>query len=203
MQKFLIYKICGALGILGCVGVIAGDIIGIIVHEKHDPISDTISMLAIGKYGWIQDWGLDFLAVGFLALAIGLYCWKQNGVKWIASLIVLVLISGNLILIAEHNQYAGRSGNSIHRELVYIFAALFLILNYLIVSDLKNLKHVLKKFSLWTGTLWLMFAPLLPFIPDAWEGAYERLVSSLIVIWLSVVSYQVFKLPEHTSKSEK
>lgn len=179
---------------MGCVAVIAGDIIGIAVHEKHDPISDTISMLAIGKYGWIQDWGLDLLAVGFLAVATGLYTWKRKGIKWIISLIILVLISVDLVLIAEHNQYAGKPGYTIHRELVYILAGLFLILNILISFKLKSLKPFLKRFSLWIAALWLILAPLLPLIPDSWDGAYERLVSTLIVVWLAVISYHLFKL---------
>lgn len=187
---------------MGCVAVIAGDIIGIAVHEKHDPISDTISMLAIGKYGWIQDWGLDLLALGFLAVATGLYNWKRKGTKWIISLIILVLISVDLVLIAEHNQYAGRPGYTIHRKLVYILAGLFLLLNIMISFDLKSLKPYLKRFSFWIASLWLIFAPLLPLIPDSWDGAYERLVSTLLVVWLAVVSYHLFTLPgSRTTKS--
>lgn len=145
LKKSIIYKVCAAIGIIGCIAVIAGDIIGIAVHEKHNPISDTISMLAIGKYGWIQDWGLDIQALGYFALGIGLYTWKRKGAKWLISLVILVLISIDLILIAEHNQYAGRPGYTIHRTLVYILAGLFLILNILISSDLKSLKPFLKK----------------------------------------------------------
>nr|MBI1229723.1 DUF998 domain-containing protein [Cytophagales bacterium] len=196
MQKSIIYKICGGLGIIGCVAVIAADLAGIAVHEKHDPISDTISMLAIGKYGWIQDWGLDMLAVGYLALAIGLCTWKRKGAKWIISLIIIVLISINLVLIAEHNQYAGRpgyTGYNIHRELVYILAGLFLVLPILISFELKSLKPFLKRFSLWIAALWLIFAPFLMLIPDTLDGAYERLICTLLVIWPATVSYQLMK----------
>ena len=66
MSKKFIYKTCGVIGILGCVAVLATDLIGIALHEAHNPIKNTISMLAIGKYGWIQDLGLDILAIGFL-----------------------------------------------------------------------------------------------------------------------------------------
>lgn len=194
LKNSIVYKICGALGIIGCVAVIAGDIIGIALHEKHDPISDTISMLAIGKYGWIQDWGLDIFAFGFLALAVGLYTWKRNGTKWIISIVVLVLISVDLVLIAEHNQYAGRPGYTIHRELVYILTGLFLFLTIIISFDLQNLKKYLKRFSLWIALLWLISAPLLPLIPDNWDGAYERLSSTLLVVWLTVISYHLFNL---------
>jgi hypothetical protein len=194
MNKSTIYKICGALGIFGCFAVVAGDIIGIALHEKHDPISDTISMLAIGKYGWIQDLGLDILALGYLSLAIGLYTWKQKGAKWMISLVILVLISADLILIAEHNQYAGRPGYTIHRKLVYILAGLFLMLTGLVGFELKNLKPFLKKFCLWIAFLWLISAPLFPFIPESWDGAYERLVCTLLVIWPGVVAFYLFKL---------
>ena len=178
---------------LGCAGVIITDIVGIALHEKHDPISDTISMLAIGKYGWIQDWGLDILAFGFLALAVGLFIWKSSGIKWIISLIIIVLISIDLVMIAEHNQYAGRPGYSIHMPLVYTLAGLFLILTIIISFDLQNLRAFLKRFSLWIAGLWLVLAPLLPLMPDSVDGAYERFTCSLITIWLSVVSYQLFQ----------
>ncbi len=194
MKNSIIYKICGALGIFGCVAVIVADIIGIALHEKHNPISDTISMLAIGKYAWIQDYGLDIFALGFLALAVGLYTWKRTGIKWNICLILLVFISIDLVLIAEHNQYAGRPGYTIHRKLVYILAGLFLLLSSLISFDLKPLKKFLKSFSLWIAFLWLISAPLLPFIPDTWNGAYERVISMLLVIWLFVISYHLFKL---------
>ncbi|APG59872.1 DUF998 domain-containing protein [Christiangramia salexigens] len=193
MKKSLIYKICGILGILGCVGVLAGDIIGIALHEAHDPISDTISMLAIGKYGWIQDYGLDLLAVGYMALAIGLYNWKSTGTKWIISLIILAIIGIDLVIIAEHNQYAGRPGYTIHRKLVYLLAGLFLALNFLIYKDLSSLKPCLKKFSLYIGFLWLIFAPFFPLIPDGWDGAYERLACTLLVIWPGVVSFHLIR----------
>lgn len=199
MQKSVVYKVCGVLGIMGCIVVVASDLIGIAVHEKHDPISDTISMLAIGKYGWIQDLGLDILALGYLSIAIGLYTWKSKGAKWIISLIILVLMSIDLVLIAEHNQYAGRPGYNIHRELVYILTGLFLILNILISFDLKYLNSFLKKISFWIAGLWLIFAPLLPLIPDAWDGAYERFICILLVIWPAVMSYQLLKLSSSES----
>ncbi len=176
--------------------MLAADIIGIIVHEEHNPISNTISMLAIGKYGWIQDLGLDIFAIGFVAIAIGLFTWKSNGTKWIIALVIMVLIGVDLILIAEHNQYAGRPGEKIHRKLVYALAALFFILNVLISFDIKSLKPSLKRFSLWIAFLWIVLSPLFPLISDNWDGAYERMVFLLLVVWPSVVSYHLYKLSD-------
>jgi cell division protein FtsW (lipid II flippase) len=119
------------------------------------------------------------------------------------SLILLVFLGVDLVLIAEHNQYAGRPGYNIHRELVYILAGLFLVVTFMIGYDLQYLKTYLKKFSHWIAFLWLILAPLLPWIPDSWDGAYERLVSSLLVVWLSTVSYRLFKLRDTSTKSTR
>lgn len=193
MKTSTIYKLATVLCLFGCFAVIAADIIGIILHEEHNPFKNTISMLAIGKYGWIQDLGLDFLAMGYVALAIGLFTWKKNNVRWLIGLVVMVLIGADLVMIAEHNQYAGRPGEKIHRKLVYILAGLFLILHILVYPYLKSLKPFLKKFTIRVGVLWLLLAPLLPLMPDDINGAYERFICSLLVIWPAVVSYYLWK----------
>ncbi|MHA6281092.1 DUF998 domain-containing protein [Salinimicrobium sp. CAU 1759] len=190
------YSITGAIGIFGCFAVIATDFIGIALHEAHDPIADTISMLAIGKYGWIQDLGLDLLALGFVALAIGLYFVKIRGTKWLISLGTSLLIAAVLILIAEHNQYAGKTGFTLHRKLVYTLALLFPALLFTISTGLYSIKPFLKNFSRWVAGIWLVLAPLLPLMPNSFDGAYERLVCSLIVIWLGTVSYQLYRFPK-------
>ena len=74
--------VCGIIGIFGCISVIIADIIGIIVVEKHNPISETISALAITKSAWIQDTGLNLYAAAMIACAIGLYTWNLEGLRW-------------------------------------------------------------------------------------------------------------------------
>lgn len=181
---------------LGCVAVLASDVIGIMVHEKHDPISDTISMLAIGKYGWIQDTGLDLLGLGYLALAAGCFTRKRSGARWMVIVVITALIGTDIILIAEHNQYAGRPGTNIHMTLVYILTGLFLILNVLGSFGPDGARLIPRHFSAWMAVLWLLLAPALPFIPDGWNGAYERLVGTLLVIWPAVVAWRLYRLAE-------
>ena len=43
--------------------MIITDVIGIMLVDDHNPISDTISALAIEKYAWVQDIGLELYAV--------------------------------------------------------------------------------------------------------------------------------------------
>jgi len=141
---------------------------------------------------------LNLLALGYFALAVGLYTWKRGGTKWIISLIILVIISIDLVFIAEHNQYTGRPSYNIHIELVYLLAGLFLILTILISFDLKQLRPFLKRFSLWIASLWLISAPFLPLIPDTLDGAYERIICTLLVVWPAVISYNLLKISRNS-----
>ena len=113
--------ICGVIGMFGCLAVILTDVVGIILVDRHNPISDTISALAIEKYAWVQDIGLDLYAVAIIACASGLYAWNLDGTKWKIGTILLFLLGIDIVLIAEHNQYAGREGvgASIHIQCVY------------------------------------------------------------------------------------
>ena len=67
-SKSRLLQVCGYIGLFGCIAAVVTDIIGIIVVEKHNPISETISALAITKYAWIQDLGLNLFALGLDSL---------------------------------------------------------------------------------------------------------------------------------------
>lgn len=53
-----------------------------------------------------------------IACAIGLYAWGLGVTKWKIGTFLLFLLGVDVVLIAEHNQYAGRErvGASIHRR---------------------------------------------------------------------------------------
>lgn len=46
--------------------VAAADIVGILVVEDHNPIRETISQLAEGKYAYIQDIGITLFGLGYI-----------------------------------------------------------------------------------------------------------------------------------------
>ena len=187
--------ICGAIGILGCFSVIIANLIGIIVVEKHNPISETISALAITKYAWIQDTGLDLYALAMFACAIGMFAWNLGNWRWKTSSVLLVLLGIDVILIAEHNQYAGREGvgASIHIQCVYALALLFAAITLLASFGLRKVSRNWYRYSMGTGIVWIVLAPIFFFVPTNIDGAYERFISLITISWVAAISWLLIK----------
>ena len=186
---------CGIVALLGCGLVTAANLIGILVVEDHNPFSETISKLAIGKYAWIQDAGLDAYAAGLFALALGLYLTLSGGWRWRLGLGLLVILSIDVILIAEHNQYAGRPGRgaAIHIYLVYALYALFTLVSFLLAAPLKKLGDAWRKFSLAVSAAWFVLAPLFFIVPDSWDGAYERFLALFLLVWVAALAWRLVR----------
>lgn len=181
---------CGILALIGCLGVVVGQVVGLIVVEQHNPISETISKLAIGPYAWIQDLGLDFFAGGAVACGVGLYAWNLGRTGWKVGSFSLIVLGAVVILIAEHNQYAGGDGRgaAIHRYLVYAFGVLFACATGLTAKGLERI-HPRWKWGNWAFTLvWVISAPIFYFVPTAWDGAYERMLGLIVLVWTLAIA---------------
>jgi len=184
---------CGVIALLGCILVTAANLIGILVVDAHNPISETISKLAIGDYAWIQDLGLDAFAIGLFALALGLYLRLSGGWRWQVGLGLVVLLGIDVLLIAEHNQYAGRPGRgaAIHIYCVYALYALFAASTFLLAKNLKKLGARWHSFSLVVSVGWLVLAPFFFVVPDSWDGAYERFLALFILVWVGGLAWKL------------
>ena len=187
--------ICGTIGLLGCLSAIISDIIGIIVVEKHNPISETISALAITKMAWIQDLGLNLFAFGIVACAIGLSRWRFPKFKWKIGCLLLFLLGIDIVFIASHNQYAGREGigASIHLQLVIALAVLFTLICILLASGLRKAGRNWYRYSMATGIFWLVLSPIFFIVPTRVDGAYERFLALIMIAWVAVVSRLLVK----------
>lgn len=187
--------ICGLIGLMGCCAAIVTDIIGSIVVYKHNPISETISSLAIGKAAWIQDTGLNLFAAGLIACAIALYIWRLGKTKWKAGTVLLALLGIDILLISEHNKYAGRpdvAGAAIHIYCVYALGILFTLTPFLLSFGLRKISKKWYRLSLGTAITWGILSPIFFFIPTSWDGAYERFLSLIMIGWVAAISLLLF-----------
>lgn len=187
--------ICGIIGLFGCLSAIVTDIIGIIVVEKHNPISETISALAITKYAWIQDLGLVLFAFGIVMCAIGLFRWRIKKTKWKIGSLLLLLLGIDIVLIALHNQYAGREGvgASIHLQCVIAMAVLFTLTCILLASGLRKAGRNWYRYSMATAIFWLVLSPIFFIVPTKIDGAYERFIALIMLAWVAAISWLLVK----------
>lgn len=185
-----VFKVCGWIGLLGCIAAIVTDIVGIIVVETHNPISDTISSLAITRHAWIQDSGIVMFAFGMIAYAIALSRYPISQTRWKLGTVSLFLLGIDIVLIAIHNKYAGREGvgASIHLQCVVVMGILFALATALLASGFKKIGRNWYRYTILTTGFWVVLAPIFFIMPTAVDGGYERLVAMIMVSWIAAVS---------------
>lgn len=186
-------EICGAVGLLGCLGLLAGNVAGVLVVERHDPIADTISDLAAGRSAWILDAGLTLFAVGLLALGLGVLA-RIGGLpagKTAAALLGAAAVV--VAVIALHDEYGDNDSGKyvIHMELVYAFAVLFMAIAAFCAMGFRHIRRRWGNATAAVAVVWLATAPAYFFTPDTWHGAYERGLGVIVLGWTASLAWIV------------
>ena len=176
-----------ALALFGCLAVALADVIAwAVIVEDYSPISETISALAVGPGSWLLDAGLWTFAAGCLALGAAMYRWRPGGLLWVLGSLAVMLLGPDIGVIALFNEYAGtaNAGANVHLSAVYVLGALVALAALLVVPALKMLDDQLGRRSLWFGIAWLILSPIFFFVPDSWNGGYERALALMILSWI-------------------
>ena len=184
-------RTCGLIGLTGCASVVASDIIAWSLVENYSPISQTISDLAAGASSWLLDLGLYLFAAAWFAVAVGSWAWRLAGLSWRIAAASAALLGLDILIIASFNQYAGQEnlGANVHLKAVYALGVLFALACLLASLGLRKLSGSLGRSSLIVGIAWTILSPLFFFVPDAWNGAYERFLAVMLVTWLAALSW--------------
>lgn len=185
-----ILEICGFVGLFGCFSVVITDIIGAIVVDSYNPISQTISDLAINRKAWIQDVGLNLFAASFAAGGIGFLILNIGDWKWKAGSILLFVLAVDILMLSEFDQYANRDnfGSTVHLACVIILAAVFTLMPILTANGLSKVNRSWGYFNIITAFVWGIMSPVFFVVPNGWNGAYERLVSLIVIGWVARAS---------------
>lgn len=167
---------------------------GILIHEPHNPVSETISDLAAGPHAWIQDLGIILLGLGLAAVAVGLRLWRRGGRAWRLATVFMVLLAADLMVIAGHNEYGDLDSGKfvIHSYAVYALGLLVLLAALLLAPGLGRTAEAGRRWhhaSIAFGTVWLLLAPLFFVVPTAWDGLYERGIAALLIGWIGALSW--------------
>lgn len=184
-------KFCAALAVFGVLAMLGGNIVGSIVVPNHDPVADTISDLAAGRYEIIQDVALYGYAAGFIALALALANLHTQSKRWSLGIVSLVTIAALIIVIGARNEYGDNDseGVVIHIYLVYGLGVLLAIAPFALARGLSEIGAGFGFAARLFGGLWLLSAPVFFFLPTAYDGAYERGLGILASLWVLNVAY--------------
>ncbi|WP_189426632.1 DUF998 domain-containing protein [Devosia pacifica] len=185
----LLTVVAGYCGLIGCAAAIVSDIAAIIAYPPHNPIADTISALAEGPYGWIQDWGLYFFAAAIFACAVGLDL-NFGSKRVLIARLLLGVMSLVIVAIAGVNQDMRVTvpASNLHLGCVLALYAILVINSGLLVSQIARLNRICGWLIGGIGVVWTVLAPIFFIVPTEWDGAYERFLAVLAIGWVSTIS---------------
>ena len=187
----------GLIGLIGCGVVIVTHFIAMVLLEGYDPVRETISDLAAGRYGWILDIGLVAYAAGILACAFGMQQWAlaAGSKRWRTGLILLGILALDIMLIGVYNEYGNRDpgGVEIHIYLVYILGFGFALTVAFLGHGLKEIDTNWEPYSIALAVVWIFLAPPFLFISTNWDGLYERFLAVILVGWTAFIAWLLFQ----------
>jgi hypothetical protein len=192
--KFL--RILALVAIGGCIGLMLGNIVGSIVVPGHDWIADTVSDLAAGRYEIIQDFALYTFAATLLALGLASAHLHDGEGRWTGLTLSLVALAAIVTIIAARNEYGDRDsdGVEIHIYLVYLLGALFAAVFALMAMEGKRIGRGLTVVSWICLGLWAIGAPIFFILPTDWDGAWERGLGIIALVWSAVYANALLRL---------
>ena len=156
-----------------------------------------VSEYAIGRYSWVQTTAFFSLSIGQLLLFLGL---KANVKTSIFSLIFLAIWCVSLFLVAIFPTNLPKEIHSTVNK-IHNLSALFAFLSLPIAMitwgrDFRKLSdwNNLSKFSQFFGILSLITLFALVASPPSIVGIVQRLLISIDLSWLMVLSFQLRRL---------
>lgn len=184
----------GIVGIGGCLAAAAGNIIGSIVVPNHDWISDTISDLAAGRYEIIQDAAMYGFAASLIACALGAAHLHRGGWRWNTGTFSLSFLAACVIIIGARNEYGDNDdeGFEAHIYLVYALGLLFAAVFFAMAECLSDNFPWFRKLSYGCGILWVIGCPFFMMMSTSWDGAFERGLGLILLVWTSAFSLILF-----------
>jgi len=188
------------------------------LHPGYDPWKVSVSRLIFNPFGWLQTTNFCLLTLVTAAFGVASYlCVAKSLAGRLGSLLILLIGLAQLLTIVfrvDVNPYGVKSlAYSIHNWVFIVSAGSFPIGALLLVPSLWADKRW-RPFARITITaavtdlslelLWLVSRPFQPHLIDPWFGVYERILLSIPLAWMMVISVRLLLLIRYQSpKSEK
>ncbi|WP_306115542.1 DUF998 domain-containing protein [Roseovarius sp. MMSF_3305] len=184
------------VAIVGNAAMLMGNVIGSMVVPNHDWVADTVSDLAAGKYEIIQDVALYGYASALVACAVAAAHLHLDGTRWNVGIACLALLAMCVVVIGARNEYGDNDneGVVIHIYVVYVIGLLFAVLFLSLARGLGKIARRYGIMSYCCAALWIIGAPVFFFMPTGYDGAYERGLGVITMIWVLSFSWMLISL---------
>jgi hypothetical protein len=187
----------GAIGLLGCLAAAGTDVAGFSISGAYSPVSQTISNLAAGRLGWIQDAGLYLYAVGCIACAGGLLLVLPKQFRWGMSTALLFLFGVDIIILTSFHHYFYVPGETpLHISTSAFLAVAFAVFTWGIAPALAPAGKAWPIFSRAVCILWIISAPFFEVVSSEWVGLYERYLGAILLIWVGCLAWTMLFRPQ-------
>jgi hypothetical membrane protein len=185
---------CGLIGMIGCIAIVAGNAIGSMVVPGHDWVADTVSDLGAGKYEIIQDVGLYGYAASLLACAIGSAHYHLGTERWSWGILCLTVLALCVVIVGVRNEYGDGDdeGIVIHIYVVYTLGVFFTAAPLLMAGGMGREGAVYGWIALICAALWAIGAPVFFFLPTDVDGAWERGLGVITIVFIATLSWILY-----------
>lgn len=204
-------RVVTALAIAGVVGPIlfwALLLLAQSLHPGYDAWEDSTSRLIFGPFGWLQTMNFYLIALFIAAFGAAVYLGiAKSRIARIASLLLVVMGFAQLLTAVfpvDVDPFGPKSMAYIIHNLAFIVsAASFPFGAFMLVPNLWSdarwrpfayLTLAAATVVLILGLVWLVSRPIEPHLIDSWFGVYERILFSIPLAWMIVISTRLLYL---------
>ena len=167
----------------------------VLIVNRLNPITAPISLLSRGEFSELQHLALGLFGFAHIALALGIggldrgRLWPVARGALIASGIGLGYVA---VYFAGIDDSALRAANA--NDPLWVIASLTGFAMGALQPGLSRLAPGLGAFGVVCLGVWLLLVPVGLLVDAGWIGAYERLVGSVYVIWMTGVSMTLLRV---------
>ena len=177
---------CGAIGLIGSLIPLFTIVWADIAVGNHDFIADSISDLARGPERFIMDVGFYAAAAGLLALAIGCAHAHLGRTGWSLGILSLALAALVVVMLGLWDAFGSTAegdGMSVHTQLSFALAPLYLVGPLLMATAAGHIDDRLRWSFIAAGVIWLVFAAAFKLTPTSVDGIFEKIAFAGTYLW--------------------
>lgn len=180
-EKAALMSALGWCAVAGCVIFAVTILIADFAVPDHDWMADTISDLGAGRYEFIVDIGIYAFSASLVSIALLAAHVHLGDGGWSFGVVGFALFGLIVFLVGARNEYGDNDaeGVVIHVYLVYVIGALMAALPWAMADGAGRTGRAYRPALIGISILWTLSSPVFFFLPDGYDGIYERYLGLL------------------------